>query len=54
MNNKGKVSEFIDSKKRWQLDNLRNFLSADNIDKISCISIPINNIDDKLVWNFFR
>lgn len=33
VNNEIKVSEFVDSTKRWQSDNLRNCLHADIINK---------------------
>lgn len=52
MNNDAKVSEFVDSTNRWQLDNLSNCLPGDIIDKISSIHIPINNIEDKLACIF--
>lgn len=53
VNHEAKVSEFIDSTKRWQLVNLRNCLPTDIINKISYIDIPINNIEDKTGLNFF-
>lgn len=52
MNSTAKVSELIDSNRRWQLDNFKNCLLADNTNKISCIAVPINNFDDKLIWKF--
>lgn len=52
LNNEAKVSEFIDSNKRWKLDNLMNYILADIIDKISCIAISITNIEDKLACKF--
>lgn len=34
------------------LYNLRDCLKEDIIDKINCIPIPMNNIEDKLAWKF--
>lgn len=52
INNQAKVSDFIDITKKLQLQNRRNILWDDIVDKINHIPIPVNNIDDKIAWKF--
>lgn len=54
------MSDFINNNRKWNLDNLRNCLPTNIIEKVpripilinNIVPIPINNIDDKLNWEF--
>lgn len=39
--------ELINNHAKWQLENLKDLLTDDIIDKISHMPIPVNNIDAK-------
>lgn len=52
INKKDKVI-FINTTSKWNLQNLKIFLSGYIIDKISVISIPTSNIEDRIAWKFY-
>lgn len=52
INKEAKVGEFIARMKNWKCNNLKEYLPDDIIDKIDSITIPLSNIEDKIVWKF--
>lgn len=52
INKQDKVSNFINTTKKWNLQSLHNILPDYIIAKINAIPISINNIEDKCVENF--
>lgn len=46
------VSDFVTTKRQWNLASLNNVLSEYVIEKINSISVPITKVKDKLIPKF--
>lgn len=52
INKEARVCHFTDETKNWNIYNLSGCLPKDIIDETKYVPIPINNIEDKLIWKF--
>lgn len=52
INKQAKVSDFINTVKKWNLQKSSKKYYQTSLHKISIICTPINNFEDKIAWIF--